>query len=157
MSYRMIYDIHTHTTFSHGKGSIEDNVKAAAEKGLSAIGIADHGPGHVSYGVKRENFAVMRREIQRLRPLYPQMEILLGVEANIMNPDGSLDVTETEKVQLDYVLAGYHYGVFGQAKVRALAIHGSNLLHLPAARKANTRRVVRALRENEIKILTRCV
>ena len=30
----MIYDHHTHTTFSHGKGSIEDNVKVAVEKGL---------------------------------------------------------------------------------------------------------------------------
>ena len=50
--YKMIFDYHTHTTFSHGKGSIEDNVKAAVAAGLSGIAITDHGPGHLTYGVK---------------------------------------------------------------------------------------------------------
>ena len=39
MRYKLLYDLHTHTTFSHGKGSIEDNVKVAIEKGLKAIAI----------------------------------------------------------------------------------------------------------------------
>lgn len=30
--FSLTYDIHTHTTFSHGKGTIEDNVKAAVER-----------------------------------------------------------------------------------------------------------------------------
>ena len=50
-TYRMTFDYHTHTTFSHGKGSIEDNVKVAAEKGLKAVSISDHGPGHIFYGL----------------------------------------------------------------------------------------------------------
>lgn len=154
MSYRMTYDLHTHTTFSHGKGSIEDNVKAAIEKGLDMIGIADHGPGHLTYGVKRENFGAMRTEIERLKPLYPQIEIRLSVEANIMNPSGRLDVTGAETKWLDCVLAGYHYGIFGEAPVRALFLHGGNLLRLSACRKANTERVLTALYENEITILT---
>jgi putative hydrolase len=104
--YRMVYDIHTHTTFSHGKGSIEDNVKAALERGLSIIGIADHGPGHLTYGVKRKDLPVMREEIRRLQPLYPNIQILLGVEANIITPSGKLDITEKEANDLDYVLAG---------------------------------------------------
>ncbi len=83
--YRLSYDLHTHTTFSHGKGSIEDNVKAAISKGLPAVGISDHGPGHVTYGVKRTNLPVMRSEVERLKPIYPEIEILLGVEANIIN------------------------------------------------------------------------
>ena len=33
----MTFDYHTHTTFSHGKGSIEDNVKVAISKGLKAL------------------------------------------------------------------------------------------------------------------------
>ena len=40
--YRMVYDHHTHTTYSHGKGSIADNVRVAAAKGLKSIAITDH-------------------------------------------------------------------------------------------------------------------
>ncbi|HAF59527.1 MAG TPA: PHP domain-containing protein [Bacillota bacterium] len=159
--YRMVYDIHTHTTFSHGKGSIEDNVKAALERGLSIIGIADHGPGHLTYGVKRKDLPVMREEIRRLQPLYPKIQILLGVEANIINPSGKLDITEKEANDLDYILAGYHYGVLGE---RPLATIKTHLCNLAAARfgtgenssqkRINTELVIKALHENRIKALT---
>ncbi|MDF2655735.1 MAG: hypothetical protein K0R19_2209 [Bacillota bacterium] len=159
--YRLSYDLHTHTTFSHGKGSIEDNVKAAVARGLTAVGISDHGPGHVTYGVKRENIAVMRREIDRLKPLYPQIEILLGVEANIINPSGRLDVLPEELPYLDYVLAGYHFGVFGEKPFKALGLHARNYiltgwLHRSTKKqlKYNTDLTVRAIYENNIKILT---
>ena len=66
-NYKMVFDYHTHTTFSHGKGSIEDNVKAAIAAGLTGLAISDHGPGHLTYGVKRKDFPVMRAEIDRLR------------------------------------------------------------------------------------------
>jgi len=159
--YRLSYDIHTHTTFSHGKGSIEDNVKAAIARGLSAVGISDHGPGHVTYGVKRSNISVMRREVDRLRPLYPEIEILLGIEANIINPSGALDVTEEELRQFDYLLAGYHYGVFGEKPVFALGVHTRNFIldgwfHKSTRRQKqiNTDLTVRAIYENKINILT---
>ena len=60
MEYRMIADYHTHTIFSHGKGTIEDNVQSAISKGLKEIAISDHGPGHLTYGVKRNSVPVMR-------------------------------------------------------------------------------------------------
>ena len=50
--YRMVYDHHTHTTYSHGKGSILDNARVAHEKGLKSIAITDHGPGNFLYGMK---------------------------------------------------------------------------------------------------------
>ncbi len=159
--YRMTYDIHTHTTFSHGKGSIEDNVKVALTKGLSVIGIADHGPGHLTYGVKRKDFPVMRREIERLQPLYPDIKILLGVEANIINPSGRLDISEEEAQTLDYVLAGYHYGIFGERPLSAAAAHLANLFASKygkngdsARKRINTELVIKALHENKIKVLT---
>ncbi|MDD6540033.1 MAG: PHP domain-containing protein, partial [Firmicutes bacterium] len=42
--YELVYDLHTHTTYSHGKGSVEDNVREAFNKGLEYIAISDHGP-----------------------------------------------------------------------------------------------------------------
>jgi len=160
-TYRLEYDLHTHTTFSHGKGSIEDNVKAAVARGLKILGISDHGPGHVTYGLKRSNIPVMRDEIERLKPLYPQIEILLGVEANIINPSGKLDVTEEELRQFDYLLAGYHYGVFGEKPFHALGLHAQNyILHgwfhrsTKKQKIKNTEYTIRAIYENDIKILT---
>ena len=79
--YRMIYDHHTHTVYSHGKGTIEDNVRVASEKGLSSIAITDHGPGHLTYGIKMEKLPEMRAKIDRLKSVYPDIEVLLGVEA----------------------------------------------------------------------------
>ena len=159
--YRMIYDIHTHTTFSHGKGSIEDNVKAATAKGLSAVGIADHGPGHMLYGIGKNVLPVMRKEIQRLQPLYPSIKILLGVEANIINISGKLDITDEEVSDLDYILAGYHYGILGERPAFALKMHMLNLMAGKRAKqgksglkKTNTGLVIKALHENRIKVLT---
>ena len=34
----ILADYHTHTVYSHGKGSIEDNVKVAISKGIKKIG-----------------------------------------------------------------------------------------------------------------------
>ena len=103
----------------------------------------------------------MRQEVERLKPLYPKIEILLGVEANIINPSGKLDVTEEELEQFDYLLAGYHYGVFGESPAFALGLHiqnfiMSNWLHTGTRtqRKLNTELTVRAIYENNIKILT---
>ena len=150
----MIFDYHTHTTFSHGKGSIEDNVKAAAEAGLSALAITDHGPGHLTYGVKRSDFSVMRDEIERLKPLYPQVDIYLGVEANIVSVRNYLDVTEEETAGFDFILAGYHYGIpHGYCVSNWLDAHGL----LPGCGTSllvkNTDMTLKALYENDIKIL----
>ncbi|MGF6376926.1 putative hydrolase [Clostridiales Family XIII bacterium PM5-7] len=155
-NYKMLFDYHTHTTFSHGKGSIEDNVKAAIAAGLSAIAISDHGPGHLTYGIKREHVPVMRKEIDRLKPLYPEIEIYLSVEANVRAVEPYLDVTKAEFDQYDFVLAGYHYGItHGYCVGNWLDAHG----FLPKGygeklRIKNTDMTLKALYEHDIKILT---
>jgi putative hydrolase len=40
------YDLHMHTTYSDGKSSMEENVKAAIAHNLDMIAITDHGPEH---------------------------------------------------------------------------------------------------------------
>ena len=36
------YDLHTHSTYSDGKGSLHDNIHAAEAMGLSHIALTDH-------------------------------------------------------------------------------------------------------------------
>ena len=79
--YKMTFDYHTHSTYSDGKGTMEESVKTAISKGLKGLAITDHGPGHLFYGVKRKEIPQMKEEIQRLREAYPQIDIYFGVEA----------------------------------------------------------------------------
>ena len=109
--YRMVFDHHTHTVYSHGKGSIEDNVKQAVAKGLESIAITDHGPGHLTYGLDRNKLPQMRAEIDELQVRYPQIKILLGVEANTLRVEPFLDVAPDERKDYDILLAGYHFGI----------------------------------------------
>ena len=109
--YRMVFDHHTHTVYSHGKGTIEDNVKEAVAKGLESVAITDHGPGHLTYGIDRNKLPQMRAEIDRLQLKYPQIKILLGVEANTLRVEPFLDVTPEERKDYDILLAGYHFGI----------------------------------------------
>ncbi|NLK72683.1 MAG: PHP domain-containing protein [Clostridiales bacterium] len=157
---RLIFDCHTHTIYSHGKGTIEDNVRVAYEKGLKAVAITDHGPGHLTYGIKRDKIAVMREEIQALQVKYPDMEIKLGVEANIRHESGLLDINEEDMKYFDIVLAGYHYGIFESNFLRSGYIHLRNYLSKTVNRPfkklkiENTEAIVKALYNNNIDILT---
>ncbi len=106
---RIAADFHTHTTYSHGRGSIEDNVRAALERGLATVGITDHGPGHFFIGIKGvPAFRRMQREIEKMRYKYPDIEILFGVEANIVDVDGTIDVPPVILRELDILLVGFH-------------------------------------------------
>lgn len=162
VKYELDKDLHTHTVYSHNHafGTIEENVLFAREKGLKTLGITDHGPGHVFYGIKREDVSSMRKEIIELNEKYSDIEILLGVEANIINNNGILDVRPEEFPEYDYVIAGYHYGIIGRNPIGSLFNHGQNLLanktgiESNTLMRKNTNQVVKALQKNNIKILT---
>lgn len=91
--YRLVYDLHTHTTYSHGKGSVEDNVREAFNKKLEFIAISDHGPGHLFYGINRNELVNMRNDIERMNVKYPKLSVKMSVEANIINGGNGLDIT----------------------------------------------------------------
>lgn len=157
--YRMIFDYHTHTIYSchnHGKGTIEENVQAAVKAGLSGVAITDHGPGHRFYGVKRSDFFQMRKEVDRLRTVYPEIEIFLGVEANVMSKAPYLDVLPEDLSYFDFIIGGYHYGIpHGFCAGNWMDAHGA--APKPFGRRLllkNTEMTLRALYENDLKILT---
>ena len=77
-------DYHTHTCFSHGTGTPEENVQAALQRGLCAIAISEHGPGHMFYGVRKEKLLALRREVDRLAAKYAgKIQVLMGIECNL--------------------------------------------------------------------------
>ncbi len=110
--YKIVADYHTHTVYSHGKGSIEDNIKKAIEKGLKSIAITDHGSKHFIFGVSEKNLLKQKSEIESLRLKYPDIQILFGVESNITGVDGGYDITTGFENNFDIILCGFHKPVW---------------------------------------------
>lgn len=109
---KVIADYHTHTIYSHGMGTIEENVKEAINKGLKIIGITDHGPGYLKYGINKDDYKKMRQQVDRLKEkYYGIIDIFLGVEANIMDIKGSLDIDDDILNHSDILLAGFHFDI----------------------------------------------
>lgn len=158
--YEMMYDLHTHTTYSHGKGSVEDNVRTAFRKGLEYVAISDHGPGHLFYGVNRNDFVNIRNDIDKMSVKYQSINVRNSIEANIVHARGNgktskgLDVSPEEFALFDFVIAGYHFGCFGCSSIRNwLWSHGIRF-NEEALKESNTKMICDALRANDIAILT---
>ncbi len=158
--YRINRDFHTHTIYSDGHNTIEDNVLEAIKMGLKTIAITDHGWAHNYYGIKLADLKKMREEIDRLNEKYEDIQILLGIEANILSSDGTIEVDSTNRHLLDVVIAGYHFGSKSKFFFKDYFTHFINLIHRFSGlfeRKAieiNTAYLVNAMKKNNIFILT---
>ena len=143
---KILADYHTHTIYSHGKGTIEDNVKVAISKGIETLGISDHSYGHLTYGVKRDDIFKMREEIDILNEKYKnKIKILLGVESNILDDKGNIDYDDKIGDVLDYVMAGYHFGS-KPTNVKALINHANNyVFKTEKAKEYNTLGIINAM------------
>jgi len=97
-------DLHVHTISSgHAYSTVEECVRAASEKGLEAIGIADHGPAIPGSGNLYHfwNLKVLKRR-------WHDVWVLRSVEANILDTEGRLDLPDRVLESLDVVHAGLH-------------------------------------------------
>ena len=152
---KILADYHTHTIYSHGKGTIEDKVKVAISKGIETLGISDHSYGHLTYGVKRDDIFKMREEIDILNEKYKnKIKILLGVESNILDDKGNIDYDDKIGDVLDYVMAGYHFGS-KPTNVKALINHANNyVFKTEKAKEYNTLGIINAMKNNNIFVIT---
>jgi DNA polymerase (family 10) len=101
-------DLHVHSTWSDGRDSIADMVSAARQLGYEYIAITDHSErAWSSRSLSVDDVARQRAEIESLRAKVHGIDILHGVEVDIM-PDGSLDFEDTVLEGFDIVLASLH-------------------------------------------------
>jgi putative hydrolase len=153
-------DFHTHTRYSHGTGTIKENVEAALKKGLSAVGISEHGPANIGIGTRLEDFARMREEIEKIKSEYTDIKILLGCEANVISQDGELDIPEKILNELDYIMAGLHPLVwpsslrdgYGLLIENMMARHSGILKGKVLER--NTTALIKAIKSYKIDVIT---
>lgn len=112
-------DLHTHSTYSDGKSTIEEMVERAAELGYEYIALSDHSPSErVAHGLDRDRLERKIEEIEALRKKRKERlpHILIGSEVDIL-ADGTLDYPDDILLSLDVVVAAIHSN-FRQTKDR---------------------------------------
>jgi DNA polymerase (family 10) len=104
-------DLHSHTTESDGRDSLEDMVSAARKRGLRYLAVTEHSRAIPSRlrGTGMDEARCLQH-IARVRALQERtldFRILAGVEVDIL-PDGRLDMDGEVLAQLDVVVASLH-------------------------------------------------
>lgn len=157
---KLFADYHTHTIYSHGTGTIMDNVKVARDKGLREIAITDHGFRHFTYAVKRDKMKKMREEIDEINSKYKDFKVLLGLECNIISSDGEIDLDDEAMKYMDIVLLGYHMMVRLKGIPSYMNIYGKNYISRISKamgeeiRQSNTDTMINAIKKYKINIIT---
>ena len=97
-------DVHTHTLASgHAYSTISEMVNEAKNKGLKLLGIVEHDQGipGTCDPIYFKNLGVVPRKINGVN-------LLLGIEINILDYDGKLSIDDDLYKYVDYCMAGIH-------------------------------------------------
>jgi len=123
-------DSHTHTIASgHAYSTLMENVTAASQQCLQLLAITDHGPAmpgapHIWF------FANLRVVPKTMHGV----TILRGVEANIIDYEGNIDIEEPVLGSLDIILASLHEPVISPS---SRAAHTDTLIKTMATGKVD--------------------
>jgi DNA polymerase (family 10) len=103
-------DLHSHSTWSDGRASIEEMGRAARERGYDYLAMCDHTPavGAVR-GLTPDDVRRQGEEIAAANEVLAPFRILRGIECDIL-PDGRLDLPDDVLGELDWVQASVHGG-----------------------------------------------
>jgi putative hydrolase len=131
---RIQVDLHVHTVASgHAFSTVMEIAREASMRGLRAVGISDHGPA-LPGGPHLYHFSALRF----LPRMMEGVRILRGVEANLVNDKGGVDIPGETLSRLDYAMVGFHEG----CGLR------------PSSAKKNTRALVAAMETGRIRVIT---
>jgi len=113
-------DYHTHTRFSHGKGTVMGNCQRAFELGLKEIAITDHSFGHLGHPIRKRRMQAFLQQIRAARLAFIDLRVIAGLECNLLDGKGTIDFDEglfeamdKESVALGavehgFIVLGYH-------------------------------------------------
>ncbi len=103
-------DLHSHTTWSDGRASVEEMGRAARDRGYDYLAICDHTPavGAVR-GLTPDDVRRQGEEIAAANEVLAPFRLLRGIECDIL-ADGRLDLPDDVLSELDWVQASVHGG-----------------------------------------------
>ncbi len=157
---KLTADYHTHTTYSHGKGSVMDNALSAKNQGLVEIGISDHGFSHPAFGLNKRKVPKAKFDCDRASQ-ETGVRVLLGIESNIIGTDGTTDLKPNMYDNFDIFLAGIHKLVLYKAGSMFslgfpdLFYATFNKLSVPKSLKdRNTKTFINVIKNNPVDVIT---
>lgn len=102
---KFIADMHTHTIAStHAYSTITENAAAAAKAGIRYLGMTDHGEAMTDspHNWHFYNMEILPREIHGVK-------VIRGIEANILDFEGHIDVPYDMYDVLEWIVASFHH------------------------------------------------
>jgi DNA polymerase (family 10) len=139
-------DLHSHTTASDGKASIEQMAEAAIAKGYQFLGITDHSKSQViANGLSADRLLKHAKNIRKIGEKYArQIKLLAGCEVDILI-DGRMDFEDAVLAELDFVIGSPHISLKQNTKTatdrlrRAIDNRYVNIIGHPTGRLINSR------------------
>src|SRR5919205_860630 len=101
-------DLHVHTNWSDGRGTIESMAEAAIALGHEYLVFSDHSQSlKVANGLSPARLKGKLEAVRAADEKYPEIHLLCGSEVDIRK-DGTLDYEDDLLAELDFVVASVH-------------------------------------------------
>ncbi|MEJ7631862.1 MAG: DNA polymerase/3'-5' exonuclease PolX [Rubrobacteraceae bacterium] len=101
-------DLHVHTNYSDGKGTIESMAEAAIALGYEYLIFCDHSQSlKVANGLAPDRLRKKMDAVRKADDKYDEIRLLCGSEVDILK-DGALDYEDDLLAELDFVVASVH-------------------------------------------------
>ena len=110
-------DLHVHTNYSDGKGTIESMAEAAISLGYEYLVFCDHSQSlRVANGLSPARLKEKLEAVRQADEKYGEIRLLCGSEVDILK-DGALDYEDDLLAELDFVVGSVHtsFGVGEEA------------------------------------------
>jgi putative hydrolase len=101
---KIIIDTHTHTVSSgHAYSTVQEMARGAADNGIEIMAITDHGPNMLG-APSLYHFG----NLKTIPDILYGVKIVRGVEVNIIDHNGNIDIPEEYLKKLEFAQASFH-------------------------------------------------
>lgn len=105
------YNLHSHTQFCDGRGTMDQFARAAAGAGILHYGFTPHSPVpfDTPCNMKADDVPAYLAEVERIRKKYDTVQFYAGMEIDYLGPDWGPAHPYFAGLDLDYSIGSVHF------------------------------------------------
>lgn len=105
------YNLHSHTQFCDGRGTMDQFARAAADAGIIHYGFTPHSPVpfDTPCNMKADDVPAYLAEVERIRKKYDTVQFYAGMEIDYLGPDWGPAHPYFAGLDLDYSIGSVHF------------------------------------------------